>query len=138
MKSTTMNLMLATTALLVASTVASAGDLSANIPFAFRVGGKVLAPGNYYVKDLSGETGFQLRNRTTGDSALLGKGVLQDPRNDWKKSENGVLQFNCGDHGCALRQVWTNSSYYAHAYQGPKDEHSISTKVMVIRLTPGQ
>ena len=134
MKRSMTTLMLATAALLVASTISSANDMTAKIPFAFRASGTVLGPGNYRVKASSGEAGFELRNMKTGESILLGSGFPREPRKEWKASNGGVLQFTCGDRGCALRQIWTNSGNSAHAYGMPKPEDGMSTRVALIRV----
>ena len=134
MKRSIINLTLATAALLVASTVASAADFTANIQFAFRAGGAVLQAGNYRLTASNAENGFQLRNMQTGESILLGAGVYRDPSKEWKGAQDGILQFTCGDRGCALRQVWTNSGYAAHVYSTPKPEDGMSARVALIRV----
>jgi hypothetical protein len=62
MQSSTINLMLATAALMVASTVASAEDLKIQIPFAFQASGKVMAPGTYILRGSQDESHFMLSN----------------------------------------------------------------------------
>jgi hypothetical protein len=93
MKSLTINPILATAALLLASTVASAADMRFEIPFAFHAGGKVMAPGGYLVRASSGEARFFLQNTQSSEGVhLLGLGE-QDPRKEWKDSADGVMQF---------------------------------------------
>ncbi|SPE31151.1 conserved exported hypothetical protein [Candidatus Sulfopaludibacter sp. SbA3] len=132
MKNLTINLMLATAALVVASTTASAQSMRVTIPFTFNAGGNTLEPGTYSVYDSDGQKLFRLRNIGTGHTVLLSPQVAKDPQ---KASENGVIVFNCTD-GCALKQIWTHTGFPAQQFAGLKPEGK-STRVMEIRLVSG-
>jgi hypothetical protein len=120
MKRTTMNLMLAAAALMVASTVASAQTMKAEIPFAFRVGNKVMTPGTYRVWTSNNESQLQIVGLHGG--VLVGSGVREDAPKAWQSAGKPILQFACdNDGGCVLRRFWTgNSEGFAHRVTGPK------------------
>ncbi len=134
MKRTTMNLMLAAATLMVASTVASAQALKAEIPFAFRAGGKVMAPGTYMVMASNGESRLQIRGRD--GSVLLGTGVREDAPKTWKHAGRAVLEFACyNDGGCALQRVWTgDDGIQAHKFTAPKRGAGDARGLAAIRL----
>ena len=135
MKRSTMNLMLATATLLVASTAASAQTMQAQIPFSFDVGGKVMAPGRYLVFALNGENLIRISSQQSGDAAVLPTGPSRDPRKEWTSTKGGVLLFACGD-GCSLRQIWTNRGFPAHQLgANPSHGEAAPTRLAVIRLT---
>src|ERR1019366_1957819 len=74
MKELTTKLMIAAAALMIAAGAASAQAMKVEIPFEFRAGNHVMAPGTYSVDDLRIGTStpvFRLRNRNTGDSIAL-------------------------------------------------------------------
>lgn len=113
MKSSIMNLTLATAALLVASTAASAQTTQAQIPFAFVAAGHSMPAGTYYLEGSIDEAHFVLRNVAAHESVLLIAVSNHDPRREWRASNGGVLQFKCKE-GCALNGVWTHKGYPAH------------------------
>ena len=116
MKRTTMNLMLAAAALMAASTVAPAQTLKDEIPFAFRVGNKVMAPGRYTLRTSNAESQIQIRGIHGG--VMVGAGAREDAPKTWRNSGKAMLQFACsGDGGCALQRVWTgDSGVLAHRF----------------------
>jgi len=139
MKSLTMNLMLATAALMVASTVASAQTLKAEIPFSFQAAGKLMQPGTYMITSASGETWFELRNLDDHKSIVLPGGVREDAPKAWRQAGNGALQFACNDGSCALNRVWSGvSGDPAHVFARPKQENGKPATLAVIRLVSSQ
>src|SRR5579862_7739471 len=122
MKNTTMNLMLATAALLVASTVASAQGLKAEIPFSFRYGNTVMAPGAYLLTTSGSHMLLQLRRADGSDGIFLAASIPEDPPQAWVRARQGVLEFTCGDSGCDLKRLWTGDSNHAFAFSSPKKE----------------
>src|ERR1035441_5566077 len=76
MNKLTMRFMIATAALVVVAGVASAQVMTASIPFEFRAGNQVMAPGTYQVDRLAAQTGVPIYRLLGVDShrsiALLG------------------------------------------------------------------
>jgi len=132
MKRSTMNLIIATAAVLVATTAASAQTMKAEIPFAFQAAGKVLPAGVYQVTARSGEAYFSFLNIQEKESVLVVKGVPHDAQQAWKHGTSGVLQFSCSD-GCRLSEIWTNTGAPAYTIRGAKPEPGKS-RVAVIRM----
>ena len=133
MKSLTMNVILATAAWMVASSAASAADLKFEIPFAFQAAGKVMAPGTYRLHASNGEVQFQFSNTQSGEGVFFNAPPSYDPQKEWKGRDGGVLQFACGDSGCALRQLWTNRGYPAHKFSAPKASDGKPIRLALIR-----
>src|SRR5579871_6522461 len=113
MKSSMVKLMLATAALMVASTVASAQTMMAEIPFAFQAGENVMAPGTYQVTAYDGQRWFLLVDLQSGRHVSLVSGTGHDPQPSREVTTDGALQFACGDGGCRLKTIWTNTGYPA-------------------------
>jgi len=141
MKSSTMNLLLATAALGVASTVASAHSIMApvptmraEIPFAFLARGKMLPPGTYTLKSFNGESLFQLTNVESREGLLLTSGIRHDPQRAWEAAGHGILQFECFDGGCALREIWTHQGAQAHKFTDSNKEKEKPVRLAVIRI----
>jgi len=132
MKSSTINLVLASAALLVASAAASAQTMKAEIPFPFEVAGTSMPAGTYILSSLNGELQFVLRN-DSHDSIFVKSQAGTDPQKEWRSSKAGVLEFVCGD-GCALTEIWTNLGHPAHNVGTSKAEAGRVHRVAVIRL----
>ena len=98
MKKLTTNLMIATAALVVTAGVASAQSMTASIPFEFRAGHQVMAPGTYRIDNLSTQTGVPIY-RLLDLHSLRSIAVLPqapvDPRTAWTASADGKLVFAC-------------------------------------------
>jgi hypothetical protein len=110
MKRYTMHMTLAVAALTIAAGTLSAQSLKAEIPFAFRVNGQLMQPGEYRVS----------LNHTTNGSPLLTvssyeqkRTVIAMPINrnpvskDWLQAGTPKLRFVCGEGACALNRIWT-------------------------------
>jgi hypothetical protein len=136
MKNLTTNLMLAAIALAAATGVASAQQLKAEIPFSFRAQGMMAPAGTYTVrKDTTGGVPkFLLRSVASGDSILLMSMIQGDPNKAWEASGAAVLEFECGDSGCALNRLWSGRGAPAYRFSHPKAEKGERAHLAVIRL----
>jgi hypothetical protein len=121
MKRSTMNLMLAAAALLVASTVSSAQTtLSAEIPFSFHAAGTLMPAGSYRLVPSDGESRFYVSNSEGKGSILLVSRIVADAPKDWVSGRTPKLQFRCGNDGCALERIWTGKAAAgAHLFLAP-------------------
>jgi hypothetical protein len=100
MKSFTINLMLATAAVMVASSAAmAAGPVKFEILFAFPVGDKTMVPGAYTVRAADNEPFFVIANAQTGKKVFVSSVSPHDPQKEWRTSNGGALQFECGEEG---------------------------------------
>ncbi len=121
MKKLTTRFMIATAALVVVAGVASAQTMTASIPFQFRAGDRVMAPGNYLIDSsrLGGVPVFYLSNRNSGRSIALLPQAPVDPRKGWAEG-NPELLFACTSGSCALAELWDGSGSYAYKFHRPK------------------
>ena len=113
MKKTMTKLAIAAALLAVVAGVASAQAMKAEIPFAFRAGNLVMAPGSYVVQVSESARTVQLTNYDSRQSALLIFNVTLDAARDWRTKGAPVLAFDCGAGRCALSQVWTGGEHSA-------------------------
>jgi hypothetical protein len=136
MKNLTTNLMLAAIALAAAPGMASAQQLKAEIPFGFRAQGTLVPAGTYTVTkdDTSSVPKFLLRSAESGKSILLVNPIQGDPKKAWEASGAAVLEFECGDSGCALNRFWSRRGAPAYTFSHPKAEKGERTHLAVIRL----
>jgi hypothetical protein len=131
--------MLAAAAFLATTAVASAQVMYAEIPFAFRAGAKVLAPGTYQVR-MSGtvQNAVILSNFETRQSAILLSSGLADNSIEGKAPDNPVLGFDCSVGRCALIRLWTRSSNSSLAFPRHslgRDEPRTVPPAMLVRVT---
>jgi hypothetical protein len=135
MKNLTTNLILAAIAL-AAPGIASAQQLKADIPFGFRAQGTMLPAGTYTVTtdNVSSVPKFLLRSVASRDSILLTNAIQGDPNKAWEASGYAVLEFECGDSGCALNRLWRPGGYPAYRFSHPNAEKGERTHLAVIRL----
>ena len=110
MKKTMTNLMIAAAFVAAAANVASAQTLKANIPFAFRAGDKVMAPGSYHITVRIQRNVVTLNNDEAGESALVMAGPATDPAKSWSASGSAVLAFECAGSRCSLAQIYTGGA----------------------------
>ena len=141
MKSLTMNLMFAAAALMVASSAASSAAIAAmapevvkfEIPFAFQAAGKTMAPGTYRVRPANDKSYFTLSNVRSGETVYVNALAPHDPEKEWKSQDGGVLQLECGDGQCGLKQLWAGEGYPAVYISSPRGQAGKSTHVALIR-----
>ena len=136
MKSLTTKLMITAAAVAIATSVASAQSLKAEIPFAFRAGGKVMAPGTYAVKTDAAKHYVVLSNFEAKDSTIAMPASLGSPQKNWEADGNPRLAFYCGAGPCQLAQVWTASGYpamtFAHGKPGSVEQASL-TEIRLVK-----
>lgn len=116
MKSMTTKLMVAAAALAIATSAAVAQPLKAEIPFAFRAGGKVMAPGTYTVRVYSEHHYLIISNYETKQHSIMGLGSPTDAKKEWVAKGNPVLAFECGTGRCELSRMWTGTAAPAMAF----------------------
>jgi hypothetical protein len=122
----TTKLMIAAAAL-VAAGAASAQTMQANIPFAFRANGRLMAAGKYYV-DLPG-SGHALTIRSKRG------GVLAMPMSSTAGAEsNAKLVFECRRAACSLAEVWPGNSHDGLVFATPKRSRDEEASRTVIPL----
>jgi hypothetical protein len=111
MKTTTTRIMIATALMVLATGVASAQVLKADIPFAFRAGSKLMAPGTYTVRVAGRQHNMViLSNYASRESAIvLPSGPTAAPK-EWTNSGDPILAFECAASRCALSQIYTGFS----------------------------
>ena len=133
MKSLTSKLMITAAAVVVATSVASAQSLKADIPFAFRAGGKVMAPGSYRVTTAGSTHYVILSNYEAKDSVIAMPTALGDAP---KKASDPVITFECGSGPCELVRLWTASGFpamkFAHGKSGT-GERAALTEIRLVR-----
>jgi hypothetical protein len=136
MTNLTTNLMLAAIALAAVAGVASAQQFKAEIPFGFRAQGTMVPAGTYTVTTdtTSGSPSFLLRSVASGISILLVNAIPGDPNKAWESSGAAVLEFECGDSGCALNRLWSRRGTPAYTFSHPNAEKGERTHSAVIRL----
>jgi hypothetical protein len=139
MTNTTIRTMLAAAALVVAAGTASAQSYNAEIPMAFHVGSKTLAPGSYDVRVTQQGVGplVIFYNRADNSAAVFSPGIREDAPKSWVAAGDPKLVFDCGNDSCSLRKMWNGSSSYAYAVPAPKKAAGelVAHRTDVITLT---
>ena len=101
------NSLLAAVALIAAGSASAQTVLKVEIPFAFRAGDTLMAPGNYrIVVNPAGSPAIRLHNDSARGSAML-QALLGDAAKDWVKAGVPKLGFECVESNCSLASVWT-------------------------------
>ena len=128
MKNLTTRMMIAAAALVAAASVASAQTMEANVPFAFRADGRVLAAGTYRVQVLRTESGNVLVaiSGLNKDRLVFTTSMADGQAKDaWKSADKPMLSFRCGVSRCALTDVWIGGDTPQYRVPAPslgKDE----------------
>lgn len=137
MKSLTTNWMIAVAALAVTAGGASAQVLKAEIPFTFRAGKTLMAPGAYElnVGASPSHNYFLLRNDDTNTSVMLANFNVGDVTKSWKAKRLPRLGFDCVDGRCALHEIWTADDGNAYYFEGPKLGRDGNTRHAEIVMT---
>ena len=136
----TMRFMIATAALVVVAGVASAQTLTAQIPFEFRVGNRVMTPGTYQIDSLRAVTNtpvFRLWNVDSGGSIALLPQAPVEPQKGWEEG-NPKLLFACTSGHCALAQLWSGAESYAYQFANPKLGNGEDAYLRVIPMQAGK
>jgi hypothetical protein len=132
--------MIAAATLVVAAGAASAQAMKVEIPFEFRAGNHVMAPGIYSVDDVRIGTStpvFRLWNRYSGDSIALLPQAPVDPQKEWAEGK-GEMVFTCTSGSCALAQVWFASDSHAYKFRGPKLGKDVTAVLREIPIQAGK
>ena len=142
MKKLTTRFMIAAAALVVGAGAASAQigmTITAQIPFEFRVGNQILAPGTYAVDRLvqSSAPVFRLWNARLRRSAILLPQAKVDPQTGWAEG-SPKLVFACTSGSCALAQLWSGSKSCAYAFSGRKLGKGEEAYLREVPLQPGK
>ena len=136
MKKTTTRLIIAVAALVVAAGSAYSQPLTAEIPFAFRAGNQVLAPGTYRIDtvDRTNSPIFRLLNVSAHRATVLMPQAPVDPKKAWRSSGDPKLAFACGSGRCALAELWAGPGSYAYTFRHPKLGKDESAALMEIPM----
>ncbi len=130
------NILVAAAALMVAG-VASAQTVQADIPFAFRAGEKLMAPGTYLVNTVSAASGiavFKLYNTDERAGVLALPPTRHDPAREWKADGKPRLVFLCGGSRCALAEIWRGAGEtISYKFNLPKYHEELRAEVIVGR-----
>ncbi|HMD70630.1 MAG TPA: hypothetical protein VKF41_04770 [Bryobacteraceae bacterium] len=122
MRKLTTKLTIAATILVAAASAASAQNMTARIPFEFRVGNRVMPAGTYQVglaNSTSGAPLFLIRGNYSLQSAILVAQARKDPRKAWAAEGGGKLEFACAGGVCALAELWDGSRGPAYKFRVP-------------------
>jgi hypothetical protein len=114
--------------------------MNASIPFEFRVGDRVMAPGTYQINNLRSATAtslFQLSNVKSGGSMVLLALAPVDPRKEWIAGQ-GKLRFTCIGGSCVLSELWSGSESQGYAFHGPKLGQGEIAVLREIPMQPGK
>jgi hypothetical protein len=133
MKRLAIHISLAVAALAVAAGTVSAQTMKAEIPFAFRVGNKVMQPGEYSVTVMSGGTPLlRLVNIERQQAAILATAYMKDVPKQWAAAGLPKLAFLCGEGPCTVSQAWTGAGYALtfHSPRGKNGEPHIAEIVL--------
>jgi hypothetical protein len=137
MKTMTRNLMIAAAALAITAASVWAQPLKADIPFAFRAGSTVLAPGTYRVEVQGASSLVYLQNVDTRRTVALLPGTGGDVAKEWKAKGDPVLVFECGAGRCALIRMWSGPGYPSlsipHGASG--GDHAPLTLIRLVRAS---
>jgi hypothetical protein len=109
---------------------AQAQVVKADIPFAFRAGGKVMPAGTYRV-DLGGPGGTVMIQ----DARWHGVVALPIDRIE-SKDVTARLVFECSGGSCSLVEAWPGGYTLGRAFSAPKGKRNEEAELAVVRLRP--
>ena len=130
----TKQIVVAASALMLAG-AASAQSLKADIPFAFRVGNKLMQPGTYMVSQIghNGIETYRLLNTEMREAALAMGNIPHDPSKEWRADGKPRLAFECGERHCTLSELWngesTHPSYKFHIPKSRGESYHLAVVV---------
>src|SRR6516162_4438095 len=133
MKSVTGNLTIAMALMALAGGIASAQSMRADIPFAFRVGEKLMPAGSYQL-NLTGDRreALVIRNSDRKTSALAVSSGWTMAAKSWTAAKEPMLAFDCSAGRCTLAQLWDGESRDAYVFmrrQTRGTEHAALTEI---------
>ena len=129
----TKKLMLAAIACAVAAGNAAAQTYQAEIPFTFRAGTTVLAPGSYEIsfKGMTSGKYITLRSTESKQSVML---QTTGMTGEQKGASVPSLTFRCGS-ACTLASMWVGGWQGAYRLPMPRLAPNETARVMTIELT---
>jgi hypothetical protein len=108
--------------------------LKADIPFAFRVGNKVMPAGTYSVARVA-SNGARIFNIQGSDDRVMSLALSQSTAaKEWRNDGQARLAFECAA-SCTLRQVWTGGAEPVYGLSGPKNP-DVNTHIAVVVMRP--
>ena len=132
MNRTTSRLMIAAAAVVVATGVASAQAVKAEIPFTFRVGNAVYAPGTYRVEVQDAGKRIWLHGAQKGPGTVVLAISTQSAPKEARENGAPTLSFACGLGRCQLVQVWSGDELPVINVPHPKASHDEAATMRVI------
>jgi hypothetical protein len=135
MKTTTTKLTIAAAFLALATGFASAQTVKADIPFAFRAGGKMMPAGEYTLQTTSSTVPvLALRNYEARQAvALVPSGQADSPK---AAGGEAVITFECGASRCSLVEIWTGNGAPARTFRHENPARGDQPVLKSIRLMP--
>ena len=137
MQKLTTKLTIAATILVAAASAASAQRMTAQIPFEFRVGNRVMEPGTYQIGwdyHLSASPLFLIQNAHSGRQAVLVPQARVDPQKAWAAEGSPKLAFACTSGSCALAELWDGAGSHAYTFHSPKPGKDEAAYLRVIPM----
>jgi hypothetical protein len=124
---------LAAAACAIAAGNAAAQTYHAEIPFTFRAGTTMLAPGGYDISFKGATSGKYITLRSTESQKAI---MVQTVSMTGEQKEGSVpkLRFECGSR-CALQSMWVGGWPGAYKFQTPRLEPNETARVMTVELT---
>ena len=127
----------AVAALTVAGGIAAAQSLKVEIPFSFRAGETMMAPGTYLFtpNPTSMHTAaIQVRRYGQGGGVML-LATARDAARQWVETGVPKVQFDCMEGRCMLAKVWDGISRDAMETRMSKRELQENASLSVITLS---
>jgi hypothetical protein len=125
------HMMIAAVALVASAALASAQSLTADIPFSFQVGSKVLPAGTYRVEKITTIAVYAFHGP---ESAATPPAIAHDPKPEWKAEGRAKLAFRCGST-CVLADIWRADGGPAYMLRPPKNV-DMGTRIAEVTLRP--
>ncbi|SPE37053.1 conserved exported hypothetical protein [Candidatus Sulfopaludibacter sp. SbA3] len=122
MKNAATKWMIAVAALAAAAGSASAQMLNAKIPMSFRVGGQLMAPGSYEVREVGSAANHFIRiyNVDTHTAVALVQNAKSDTPKAWLHDGVPRITFECVGDSCTLRRMWNGEGTEAYVFPAPR------------------
>jgi hypothetical protein len=127
--------MIAAAALAIATGVASAQSMKANIHFSFRFGNEVYSAGIYQVDVQNGYHLVRLSNWETKQNGLLLTSSMDQASPQWRANGEPVIAFECGLSRCQLVRVWTGDERPAVSLPHPRMNRDEAATLRLIHLS---
>ena len=128
--------LLISAAFLTASTwAASDQSMTADIPFSFRAGDAVMAPGNYRFEMLNGNSLVAVSKSSGGEKAMILTSGLQAAPKEWRSAGEPMLAFSCAAGSCSLVRIWTGWDTNAVVLRAPHASGSTLTLIRLVRTS---